>query len=269
MIVGVDGSAAGVRAALWAADEAAARQVPLRLLCAVDPAVDEDLCGREAAAQVALRAAHAAVEATGRSVSISDEIVIGDPKSELIRASRSATLLCLGALGRGHFTRGHVGSTAEALAKAARCPVLIVRGNTEPTSGFAEGLVIVVADESPESADVIEIGVAEALLRHARLHVVQTLTGRAGAADDDRQARSRLDRYLAHWARHHRGLEVDFEVVHGRLLDVLTRLAGNVTLLVVGAHDVSTHRDLFGAGGYAALRDSDCPLLVANRSRTL
>ena len=269
VIVGVDGSAAGVRAALWAADEAIARQVPLRLLYAIDPGDDADPSGRPAAAQ-ALRAAHAAVSATGHPLPISDEVVTGDPLTELIRASRSAALLCVGALGRGHFTRGHVGSTAEALTTTAHCPVLIIREGVKPAAAH-HGWVVAVADESLEGSHVVELGVAEALSRRARLHVVRpsTATESVPAAADDRQARNRLDRSLAHWAHRHPELEVDTEVAHGRLLDILTRRAGDITLLVVGAHDVATHRELFGAGGYAALRAGDCPLLVANRRRAL
>ena len=271
VIVGVDGSAAALRAARWAADEAIARGVPLQLIYAVDPESGDgaDTAGRSAA-EVALRAAHAAVAATGSPVAISDQIVTGDPKTELIRASRSATLLCVGALGRGHFTHGHVGSTAEALASAAHCPVIIIRDNTKSPAA-QDGWVIAVADESLESSNVVELGVSEALIRHAPLRIVQALatTGEAAATGGDRQARNRLDRYVAHWAHRHPELRVDTEVVHGQILDILTRLADNIRLVVVGAHDVATHRDLFGAGGYAALRDSDCPLLVANRRRTL
>jgi nucleotide-binding universal stress UspA family protein len=205
--------------------------------------------------------AHAAVAATESPVAISDQIVTGDPKTELIRASRSATLLCVGALGRGHFTHGHVGSTAEALASAAHCPVIIIRDNTKSPAA-QDGWVIAVADESLESSNVVELGVSEALIRHAPLRIVQALATTG-------EARNRLDRYVAHWAHRHPELRVDTEVVHGQILDILTRLADNIRLVVVGAHDVATHRDLFGAGGYAALRDSDCPLLVANRRRTL
>ena len=36
VVVGIDGSKAAIRAALWAVDEAASRDTPLRLLCAIE-----------------------------------------------------------------------------------------------------------------------------------------------------------------------------------------------------------------------------------------
>ena len=46
VVIGVDGSAAALRAALWAVDEAASRDIPLRLVHALD---GEDLDPDDAA----------------------------------------------------------------------------------------------------------------------------------------------------------------------------------------------------------------------------
>jgi hypothetical protein len=43
VVVGVDGSRAAVRAALWAVDEAVSRDIPLRLVYALDPGEDNDV----------------------------------------------------------------------------------------------------------------------------------------------------------------------------------------------------------------------------------
>jgi nucleotide-binding universal stress UspA family protein len=66
VVVGIDGSRAAVSAALWAADEAVSRDVPLRLLYAVDQGdtgdIDPDDAARMlAAAEIAVRYACMAV----------------------------------------------------------------------------------------------------------------------------------------------------------------------------------------------------------------
>ena len=43
VVIGVDGSAAALRAALWAVDEAASRDIPLRLIHALDADDSESL----------------------------------------------------------------------------------------------------------------------------------------------------------------------------------------------------------------------------------
>ncbi len=80
-----------------------------------------------ATAEVAVRYALTAVESTEKPVKIEVEILQGRPVQALLEAARSAAMLCVGARGIKHATRGRIGSTAAALAEAARCPVAIVR----------------------------------------------------------------------------------------------------------------------------------------------
>ena len=133
VIVGIDGSTAALRAALWAVDEAVSRDIPLRLVYAVDPGEDNDVHPDDAArtlatAEIAVRSAIMAVESTNKPVKIEVEITQGHPTSTLVQASRSAVMACVGAVGLNHFQRGRVGSTAAAVASSAHCPVAIIRG---------------------------------------------------------------------------------------------------------------------------------------------
>jgi nucleotide-binding universal stress UspA family protein len=73
------------------------------------------MADRHIAAENAVRQAATAVEATGQLVKIETEIVDEPPVSSLIRASASAAMLCLGAVGLRHFQPGRVGSTTAAL----------------------------------------------------------------------------------------------------------------------------------------------------------
>jgi nucleotide-binding universal stress UspA family protein len=120
VVVGIDGSRAGVYAALWAVDEAVSRDIPLRLVYAIEPSdqarVDPQTAAHElATADIAVRYAFMAVEATEKPVKIEVEILQGrSPKRALLEASRSAAMICVGSMGLKHATKGRVGSTAAA-----------------------------------------------------------------------------------------------------------------------------------------------------------
>ena len=74
VVVGIDGSRAAVRAALWAVDAAVSRDIPLRLVCAIPPggtmeADPQDEARKLAAAEDAVRNAFMAVESTEKTCS--------------------------------------------------------------------------------------------------------------------------------------------------------------------------------------------------------
>ena len=144
VVVGVDGSRAAIRAALWAVDEAVSRDIPLRLVSAVDQGEDDDVhpdgaARRLAMAEIAVRSAIMAVESTDKPVKIEVEITQGLPTSTLVQASRSAVMVCVGAVGLNHFQPGRVGSTAAALAASTHCPVAIIRGQDRAAGGMPTG----------------------------------------------------------------------------------------------------------------------------------
>jgi nucleotide-binding universal stress UspA family protein len=170
VIVGIDGSDAAIAAARWAADEAIAREVPLRLIYAADVAPAHpygDFRLQITDAQPMLRAADAAVAATGKTVKVETAVVGAGPRQGLISESRAAEMLCVGSIGVGRAS-DVLGSTAAAVANAAFCPVAIIRPDvTTPAS--AGGLIAVSVDNSPRNDRVIQNGFAEARLRHAPL----------------------------------------------------------------------------------------------------
>ncbi|MDI3315208.1 MAG: universal stress protein [Mycobacterium sp.] len=268
VVVGVDGSKAALRAALWAVDEAVDRGLPLRLLCAVDEAAAAAVTRRRAHAERAVREVSAAVEAGGKPVTIEADITAGPTVGVLVRASRSAVLLCVGAVGFGHFDTGRVGSTAAALAVSAHCPIAIVRGDTrafEPRGRW----IAVEAEEAPDTEAVLAAAVSEARLRHAPLRAIGCWQAppadQEAVIEGDGRIRARLTRTLALWRRRHPDLRVEAIVVHGTILDYLAKNAAGVQVLVVGAHDPQHVAEIVGPAGNAALGDSDCVVLVVNR----
>lgn len=87
VVVGVDGSKAAIDATLWAVDDAVSRDIPLRLIHAIDPATadaEPDTAARELAkAEVAVRYACMAVESTDAPVKIEVENLQEQPTQAL------------------------------------------------------------------------------------------------------------------------------------------------------------------------------------------
>jgi nucleotide-binding universal stress UspA family protein len=142
VIVGIDGSQAAIRAAVWAADEAIARDVPLRLLYV--SSADSALPGNEyriGIAELALRVAANAVADLEKPVKVETAVLTGPPSrgfaaNVLARESRRAAMLCLGAVGMGRLSGTALGSTASTLTRRAGCPVAIVskRRSAQPVA---------------------------------------------------------------------------------------------------------------------------------------
>jgi nucleotide-binding universal stress UspA family protein len=275
IVVGVDGSKAAVRAALWAVDEAVSRDIPLRLLYAVDQGdrkVDPDTAARRlATAEIAIRHAFTVVEATEKPVKIEVEIAQEPPVTALVGASQSAAMICVGAVGINHFQPDRVGSTAATLAASAHCAVAIVRANDGQTGAHA-GWIVAELDQSPDNGVVLETAMEEARLRRASLrvftcwqsHLSHTSDGHS-VCEGNRRVRAELDRRLARWIRRYPGIDVQSEAVHGTMLNHLAKIAPDAQLIVVGAREPQLTSQLVGPAGNTVLNHTDSSLLIVNR----
>jgi nucleotide-binding universal stress UspA family protein len=278
--VGVDGSRGAVRAALWAIDEAVSRDLPLRLVYAIEPsgsdtADSQDEARQLASAELAVRYAADAVEATDRPVKVEVEILQGQPIATLVDASRAAAMICVGEVGLKHFDHDRIGTTATALVTTAHCPVAIVRGS-ERVAGPTPGWVVVELDESPDSAAVLQFGVAEARLREAPLRVLSSWQSRYtdvhdshAVSDGNRMVRAQLDRRLSHWKNQYPDLDARPVAIHGSVLNYLAKHGEEIQLVVVGARNAEGIEELLGPTGSAALHNTDCSVLVVDRQRLL
>ncbi|WNG89761.1 universal stress protein [Mycobacterium sp. ITM-2016-00317] len=253
IVVGIDGSPAAVDAALWAVEEAVEADIPLRLVYVVDAApgaVDpQDQARRVATGEIALRHALTAVEATERPVKIELEMLQGRPVETLLEAARPASLLCLGARGFRHSTSGRIGSTAAALTAAARCAVAIVRA--QRPQHRAERAVVIEYTDTDAGGEVMRRGLDEARRRHAPARVLTPA-----------EVSARWDRRLAEWR--HTFPDVDISAVHdpGGTLGYLSAHGDAVQLVVTARNRPDGIAALLGAPGNAALRDTDCSILV-------
>jgi nucleotide-binding universal stress UspA family protein len=125
IVLGADGSPAGLAATVFAFEEAALRDVPLVTMCALTDApgrlggshqVEEDFD------QIVAVAAKDYPD-----VSVVRQVLAGTPRAALLSAAADAQLLVVGARGRGGFGEMSLGSIAQAMLLYAPGPVAVVR----------------------------------------------------------------------------------------------------------------------------------------------
>jgi nucleotide-binding universal stress UspA family protein len=261
VVVGIDGSRSALQAALWAVDEAVDRDVPLRLVYAIDS------FGSTPAAEDAIRDAFAAIESTRKPVKMEAEIVHDPPIAALLAESRSAGMVCVGSTGLKHAVRGRIGSTASALVSSAHCSVAVVPISAVPSH---VGCILAVVDESPGKSAVLELALREARLRGAQLRVLTSWPLKGSGRDDvdEAAAAARLERYLAPWRRSHPAVDIQPIASHSSVVKYLENLHRNdepVRLVVVDPRQTEQTDILLGSSGRAALDATHCILLICDR----
>jgi len=141
VVVGIDGSPASQAALHFAADAAARSAATLTVVTAwhssirdswgddyrsaIDPSGPPEQAARQAAEQVA----HTAVTAARNDhpqVAVESRVVNGRPGQALANASEGASLLVVGARGRGGFTSLLLGSVSHTVIHSAACPVAVI-----------------------------------------------------------------------------------------------------------------------------------------------
>jgi nucleotide-binding universal stress UspA family protein len=271
VVVGIDGSQAAVRAALWAVDEVAGTDIPLRLVYIRDlspTASRTEARTSMMTAEEAVYDAYHAITATGKPVKVEMEIVEGRPVPALIRASDSTPMLCIGNTGAGRPIPAGFGSTATELVHSAHCSVAVVRGHR--SNGLADHRPIVAhVAGSADDGGVLKFAFEEASRRNAPLVVITAWRcGFDGLQDDrliidhERRMRAILDRYVALWTPRYPDVDVHTIAAYGTFLDYLTERTKTIQLVVVGATQASEVRQLIGPDADHVLRDSDFALLV-------
>ena len=136
VVVGVDGSRGAAAALRVAAEEAAQRRLPLRIVCAWEapagtyvgeafaPTAD-GFVEAERHAEEVLRTALERV-AVGAAVETEALAIEGNPAKVLLEQARDAALLVVGSRGRGAAASLLLGSVSQKLAHHAPCPLVIV-----------------------------------------------------------------------------------------------------------------------------------------------
>ncbi|MEV6246740.1 universal stress protein [Streptomyces sp. NPDC051742] len=283
VIVGADGSASSLVAVETAATEARWRGAGLRIVHAFRwpptqmpmgppvPPPDEDEIWR--IVQGLVMEAVERARATAPSVDVTHTVVTGEPLTVLEAQSRAAELAVVGSRGMGGFVGLLVGSTAVHLAAHSRCPVLVVREQSEPT-----GPVLLGVDASLAGAAAVNFAFAEAELRGAGLLAVHAWTtwnapvpppqdpAEPYASSPGMLAQSE-ERLLAEAVAGHRerhpDVPVELRAVHRATREALIEASSAAQLLVVGARGRGGFAGLLlGSVSQAVLHHAHCPVAV-------
>ena len=267
VVVGVDGSAGALVAAQWAAVEAGRRNLPLRLVFAVDPAGDGGGQDREASTKSRVDFAEDALAEAERrsrrvvdSVDVTAEVVHQSPAEAMVHAVSRTAMICLGSNGAHHAHPGHGAGTATEVLLTADCPVAVVRGQA-PDHGW----VVVRSDPEPTLFDTLSLAVNEAVLRGLSLRVVtpwalRDATPHDEVAELDRRLRQNLDG----WRRKHPHLDAAVTAAPD-LEEFLIRNSRRISMFVAPArrvHDVGT---VIHPTAEAAVKLLECPVLICGR----
>ncbi|GHE93268.1 hypothetical protein GCM10018785_69030 [Streptomyces longispororuber] len=180
VVVGVDGSEPSLRAVDWAVDEAALHGVPLRMVYASlweryeGPALVRAL-GRPAEherAEAIVASAAARAEHRDPDVKVSAEAVRADAVSALVCEGRNASMVVVGARGRGGLAELLLGSVSLGVAARASCPVVVLRDGRAPGARTrAEQRIVLGVGEATDEA-AVRFAFQEAADRYACLHAL-------------------------------------------------------------------------------------------------
>jgi nucleotide-binding universal stress UspA family protein len=280
IVVGVDGSTAGIAAVRWAAAEAWLREVELQVLVAYHwrtPGMrfrsgGELLRAADQRAAAVLDSAMLQARSIAINVPVRGAAVVGDPVPVLLRAAADADLLVVGSRSRGGV-RLLLGSVSSQVATNAPCSVAVVRGRgNTPASA-----VVVGVNESPSAAAAAGLAFEEAALRRSSTLVAVTAytaprppvtVGLPPLPYDPETVEADLHRdlasQLAPWRDKYPDVIVDGEVVNGGPGKVLVEKSRQAQLVVVGARSRRGFEGLLlGHVGLHLLHHADCPVLIA------
>lgn len=283
IVVGVDGSEPSLRAVDWAADKAALRGVPLRVVYASlweryeravfaeGPARSEQIL-----TDVLVEAAAKRARQRAPDVKISTEVVPQGPVPVLVREARDASALVLGSRGHGGGAELLLGSVSQAVAAHADCPVIVVRGghDNQAKSG-AQGPIIVGVPEKPADSAAVRFAFREAAEHAVPLEAVRAwhcpahesvdhplLTGEPAHVHRQRAVEV-LETGLRASIEEYPAVEVHRRTVEGRARTVLLDASADADLLVVGAIRPHGRFGLqIGRVTHAVLHHAACPVAV-------
>jgi nucleotide-binding universal stress UspA family protein len=258
IVVGIDGSQAAIRAALWGADEAISRSLPLRLVSVLKSThLSSDDYDRDLQhAEISIREAQSAVEADARPVKIETDTPRGPAGPVLVEASHGAEMICVGSVGIGRYARSIVGSTATELAEKAHCPVAVLRTDSGLPPPDVNWIVVRMTD-APDNDAIVEYAAWEAKLHRAPMLV---LGGRL--EDLTEHADGQFERRIHDWRQRHPEVRVYPITTRQAIAGFLRANDERVQLAVIGGAEAGQLARLVGPSGHPLFHHPECSVLV-------
>lgn len=267
VVVGIDGSEPSRGALRWAAGEAAARGLPLRVLFAASSA------DRELWATARAMVAEAVGEARGwqPTVTVDGGVTDGNPIAELCAASAGASVMVTAASGVGGFPGMLLGSIASQVALHAQSPAVIVRGVPED----AAAPVLVGVDNSRESDLALAAGFETAEARGVGVVAVRVCRptmleyrgerhhAKAGPATVTSAEHYAISEAVAEWRTKYPKVEVETRVVTDSPAGALVAASARAQLLVIGSRGHASFPGVrLGATALQVLHHAACPVMI-------
>ena len=267
VVVGVDRSDSARHASEWAADLAAAWNVPLLLvhtardggdITEVPPWLRELVDGAE----------RVGAEPTDA------EVVPGVVDDVLLDRSGGARLLVVGSYGEGTRAGMLAGSTALALLDGSRCPVAVVRGSAPQLPPPRRGPVVVGADGSTAgeaslhlAADLAAAAGARVITVHAGTDVVTDASGGLHRVQTDAteladRAVELLDTLVKRVQERRADIDVERRVVNDTALRALLEQAQDARMVVVGHRGPASIAGRLGSTSRGLVEFAPCPVVV-------
>lgn len=286
IVVAVDGSPASNQAVRWAANCALKRGEPLRLvstysmpqfLYAEGMVPPQELYEElESETMEKINAAEKIVKDFSDAVEVSHQVEEGNPIDMLLDISEDCTMIVMGSRGLGGLSGMVMGSVSAAVVSHAKCPVVVVREESDVNQDTKYGPVVVGVDGTGVAEKAIEMAFSEAKARGAKLRALHTWidmqvqTSLAGLNasqtqwDDVEEDQKRLlKEHLAPFVARYPEVEVEEVITRERPVRALADAAVDAQLLVVGSHGRGGFRGmLLGSTSRALLQESPCPLMV-------
>jgi nucleotide-binding universal stress UspA family protein len=244
VVVGVDGTECGLGAVRWAAQEAARRSAPLRIVHATapprrhggeDPAALEPPHAKRIVAQAYTVAKH--TEPGVRSVT---EIVAGDATKVLLTAAVEGQLVVLGKSTTGAADEWILAPVAVRVSARSPRPVVLVPRPRGTTSADRPIAAVLGVGEPGDDERVAEFAAEAARRAGSTLSVLQIRRSHSPAPDDWTQHESE-------WAERFPGLEVRHTELPGaKVNQVLTATCPAPLIVLSAGHGSLLHRDLDG-----------------------
>ncbi|MEV4089018.1 universal stress protein, partial [Nonomuraea fuscirosea] len=192
-------------------------------------------------------------------VAVNTLIDRGSPSALLTDLSAAAELIVVGSRGYGALQGMAVGSVSGHVVSRARCPVIVMRGDSQER-GARE--VVVGFDGSPVSRAALSFAATEAYRLGSPIHVV---IARHGGEADPLEPRIRAQGLAWDELTVHRDLQASVELVDEPARRALLEAARKACLLVVGARGLGEVRGLLlGSVSQAMVHHAPCPVAVVH-----
>lgn len=287
IIVGVDGSQASLTAVEWAVARAARGGHSVHIVCVYSTvaymtygfesavaSIDQAALERRAQEVVQKACDRVATLPEGQHVSLTSDVIPGDPASVLVEMSSDAELIVIGTESHGRMFSRIFGTVSSTVPAYSKCPVVVVPSYEGGKTFTPVEKLVVGVEASEKVSKALRLAVDEAKVWDGKLTVVSAvpipassgiMTWVPNAGDHDqlmKQMRQSLD-LAVDTACEGTDLKVKRHVIDGAPAQLLVEFSTAVDLVIVGSRGYSAlTQAVLGVTSQAVLSRAECPVMV-------